>query len=231
MGERYWVWLAARLLAGIALVAWAFSYLTPSRSGEKEFQKALDATKQVRTVRVAETADPSATQHSDLSYELVCSQSAFHFTWHMAERDPERPAEFTRDELQVGVLPYRRAADGSWEKDANLMSTANADTLCKLLSQEEKVNFLPDFKTMIQRGIIQKADKKTVNGVRCREWKVTLKGGVNLEHDTVCLGVDDHLPYEMTVDWTRSRSTYNYDSSFQLELPAAEVQQTNATSN
>ena len=61
---------------------------------------------------------------------------------------------------------------------------------------------MPQIATMIQRGILQKGDKKTVNGVRCREWLVTMKGAPSgLEHDTVCLGLEDHLPYEMTVDW------------------------------
>ena len=61
---------------------------------------------------------------------------------------------------------------------------------------------MPQIATMIKRGILQKGDKKTVNGVRCREWLVTMKGGTSgLEHDTVCLGLEDHLPYEMTVDW------------------------------
>ena len=84
---------------------------------------------------------------------------------------------------------------------------------------------------MIQRGIIQKGDKKTVNGVRCREWLVAMKGAPGgLEHDTVCLGVDDHLPYEWTVDWVHSRTTFtDYNSPFHLELPDAAVQPASST--
>ena len=84
----------------------------------------------------------------------------------------------------------------------------------------------------VKRAIIDKGDKKTVNGVRCREWKVTMKGGYSgLEHDTVCIGMNDHLPYEMTVDWARSRTIYSdYNAPIQLELHEAALQPTSATS-
>jgi hypothetical protein len=84
---------------------------------------------------------------------------------------------------------------------------------------------------MIRRGIIQKGDKKTVNGVRCREWLVTMKGAPGgLEHDTVCVGLDDHLPYETTVDWMHSRSSFSdYNTALKLEVPEVAVRQTSAS--
>jgi hypothetical protein len=84
---------------------------------------------------------------------------------------------------------------------------------------------------MIKRGVIQKGDKKTMNGVRCREWLVTMKGGMTgLEHDTVCIGLDDHLPYEVTVDWAHSHSTFSdYNTPLQFDLPEAAVQPASAT--
>ena len=84
---------------------------------------------------------------------------------------------------------------------------------------------------MIRRGVIQKGDQKTVNGVRCREWLVTIKGGFSgLEHDTVCLGLKDHLPYELTVDWAHSRSSFSdYNAPIQLDAPEAAVQPVSST--
>jgi hypothetical protein len=87
-------------------------------------------------------------------------------------------------------------------------------------------NLLPQIATMIKRGLLQKGDKKTVNGVRCREWLVTMKGGTRgLEHDTVCLGLEDHLPYEMTVDWENSRTSFSdYNGTIQFDGPEAALQ-------
>ena len=47
MGNRYWVWVVVRLGVGVAIVTWAASYLVPG-SGEKEFQKTLEAMKEMR---------------------------------------------------------------------------------------------------------------------------------------------------------------------------------------
>jgi hypothetical protein len=84
---------------------------------------------------------------------------------------------------------------------------------------------------MIQRGILQKGDKKTVNGVRCREWLVTMKGGFSgLEHDTICLGLDDHLPYELSVDFENSHTSFSdYNTAITFDLPEAAVQPASAT--
>lgn len=92
---------------------------------------------------------------------------------------------------------------------------------------------MPPIATMIRRGILQEGDKKTVGGVRCREWNVTLKAGPGgLEHDTVCLDVDDHLPYEFTVSGQHSRTVFSdYNFSDQLALPEATVRSTSATTN
>jgi hypothetical protein len=228
MEGRYWIWLVGRLLVAVIIVGWAASYLTPGGSGEKEFQKTLDAMKQVRSVRVFAVSDPIANQHSESSYELACDQDAYHYKWRLVNSDPVRTSDTTNDTLQVGSVSYRRAADGSWEKTGYHAGTAKA--MCSNLGQGNS-NLFPEIATMIRRGILDKGDKKTVNGVRCREWKVTMKGGYNgLEHDTVCLGLKDHLPYEMTVDWEHSRAVYSdYNSPIQLDLPPAELQPASVT--
>jgi hypothetical protein len=228
MEGRYWIWLVGRLLMAVIIVGWAASYLTPGGSGEKEFQKSLDAMKQVRSVRVFRVSDPLATQHSEDSYELACDQDAYHYKWRLVNSDPERPSDTTNETLQVGSASYHRTAGGPWEKYGYAGATPKA--ICSSLGQGNSTLF-PEIATMIRRGILQSGDKKTVNGVRCREWKVTMKGGYSgLEHDTVCLGLKDHLPYEVTVDWEHSRAVYSdYNSPIQLELPTAELQPASVT--
>jgi hypothetical protein len=231
MDSRYWLWLGARLLVAVVIVGWAISYLFPGGNGEKEFQRSLEAMKQVRAVRVASTADATATQHVELSWDLVCAQDALHYKWHLVETDPDRAADILQEEIHVGNTSYERQRDDSWKPGTSAIGSANPAGICKMLAQGAESRILPDLPTMIKRAIIQKGDKKTVNGVRCREWKVAMKGGPSgLEHDMVCLGLDDHLPYEMTGDWQHSRTTYSdYNAAFQLELPATALQTASAT--
>lgn len=232
MGGRYWVWLVARLLMAIVIVGWAASYALPG-AGEKEFQRSLEAMKQVHAVRVATVTDASPTQHLEMSWEIVCAQNAYHFKQHLVESDPDRPTKFDRDEIEVGVYMYERQPDDTWQASRHSNLSRTAMNICGTLAQGNDSRILPDLATMIRRGIIQKGDKKTVNGVRCREWNVTLKAAKNgLEHDTICLGLDDHLPYEETVDWQHVRTTYSdYNAPFQIELPPAAVQPASASSN
>jgi type II secretory pathway pseudopilin PulG len=230
MDSRYWLWLGARLVVAMVIVGWAASYLFPGGNGEKEFQRSLEAMKQVRAVRVATIADATATQHIEMSWDLVCSQDAFHYKWHLVESDPDKAADINQEEIHVGTTSYEHRPDDSWKPGISSIGSTNPSGVCKMLAQGTDSRVLPDLATMIKRGIIQKGDKKSVNGVRCREWNVTMKGGPSrLEHDTVCLGLDDHLPYESTVDWQHARTTYSdYNASFHLEFPAA-LQSASAT--
>ena len=224
--RRFWLWVGARLCIGFILVGWAASYLFPG-SGEKEFQRAIESTRQVHSVRVTTVLDPTSTQHSDILFELACSQSASHFKWHMIESNPEHPAEVNRETLHVGLLRYELQPDSTWKEFTDLPGTTAKQTCARLADGTDDTVF-PPFATMIKRGILQKGDKKTVNGVPCREWHVAMKLGAGLEHDSICLGLDDHLPYEMTVDWKHERTTYSdYNSSFQIEFLAGMASATN----
>ena len=233
MGGRYWVWLCARLVVAAILVGWAASYITPGNgSGEKELKKALEAIKQVRSVRIATVADPTGTQHSEINWDLVCAQDAYRYRWHLTLTDPEHPSEVNEDEIHVGSTKYQRKPDDSWQAHQYPQGVTAASAICSRLAQGTENRMFPDIATMVRRAIIQKGDKKSVNGVRCREWLITMKGGFSgLEHDTLCLGVDDHLPYEMTVDYDHSRTTFtDYNSAFQIDLPAAALQNASAGS-
>jgi hypothetical protein len=227
MRDRYWLWVGARLLVAIVIVGWAASYIG-SGSGEKEFQKTLDAMKQVHTVRIASTF-AAGTQHDDMLWEIDCERNIVHHQLHAVDTHTT-PGEMTVDELDVAGNGYRRQTDGTWSPSRGY-ATAPAKLYCRHLADGTDSGLFPEIATMIRRGIIQKGDKKTINGVRCREWLVTMKGGPRgLEHDTVCIGLDDRLPYELTVDWQNGRSTFSdYNTPIQFDLPEAAVQPASAT--
>jgi hypothetical protein len=219
MGDRYWLWVVARLLVGVVIVAWAASYMGTG-SGEKEFQKTLAAMKQVHSFRVASTANPP-TQHNDMLWEVDCNRDIVHHQAHYVETSTTSPNEMTQEEVSVAGREYLRQGSGSWTQSRYGYQGTSAKWYCGSLAQGTDSHLLPQIATMIQRGILQKGDKKTVNGVRCREWLVTMKGAPSgLEHDTVCLGLEDHLPYEMTVDWEHSRARFSdYNAPIQIDVP------------
>lgn len=232
MGGRYWLWMGARLVVAIAIVAWAASYIGTG-SAEKEFQKTLEAMKQVHSFRAASVATPY-NQHNDSLWEVDCKRDIVHRQEHYVDTcaDPPectRQTDFSREQLDWAVYEYLRQSDGSWSASRHPADNATK-YLCGRLAEGTDSNSLPPIATMIRRGVLQKGDKKTVNGVRCREWLVTMRGGPSrLEHDTVCLGLEDHLPYEMTVDWEHSRTSFSdYNTPIEFDLPAEVVRATSA---
>jgi len=231
MDGRYWLWIGARLLVGAVIVAWAVSYLGTG-SGEKEFQKTLDAMKQVHSFRMSYTASPVSTEHRDMLWELDCDRDLLHHHMHLQQTDP-RPFEMSQDETVIAGREYGRKDDGTWLPSHYGTASGSAKAYCNRIAQGVDSGLLPQIATMIKRGIIQKGDKKTVNGVRCREWLVTLKGGMSgLEHDTVCLGLEDHLPYEMTVDWEHSHTSFSdYNAALTIDVPDAAVQPASSTTD
>jgi hypothetical protein len=228
MRDRYWLWMGARLLVGAAIVAWAASYLGAG-SGEKEFQKTLAAMKQVHSFRVAYSAT-LPTQHNELLWEVDCNRDIVHQQSDYQQTDRNPPSEMKQDQTIVVSQAYERQSDGSWSK-ARFAAGRSARWYCGALAQGNDINLMPPIATMIRRGIIQEGGKKTVHGVRCREWLVTMKGAPSgLEHDSVCLGLADHLPYEMTVDWQHSRASFSdYNAPLQLDVPEGALQAINAS--
>ena len=233
MGGRYWVWLGVRLLVAVAIVAWAASYLSTG-SGEKEFQKTLEAMRQVRSFRATLTATPY-TQKNELQWEVDCDRNLVHSQRHYVNTcsnppDCGKQADFSQEELDGAVHEYARQNDGSWAA-SRYQTGMKAVGFCGGLAQGAEIAPFPPIATMIKRGILQKGDKKEVNGVKCREWLVTMKGAPNgLEHDTVCLGLEDRLPYEWTVDWEHSRASFSdYNTAIQFDLPEEVLRETSAS--
>ena len=228
MGNRYWFWVVVRLAMGVAIVVWAASYLGPG-SGEKEFRKTLDAMKQVHSFRVAFTATPG-TQHNEMLWEVDCNRDLLHQQSDFIENSTDPPGQFKQDQMFVAGFQYDHQGDGSW-KQSRYSRGQSAKWYCGNLAQGTDSNVLPRIATMIKRGILQKGDKKTVNGVRCREWLVAMKGAPGgLEHDTLCIGLQDYLPYELTVDWEHSRSSFSdYNSPIQFDVPESALQPASAS--
>jgi len=234
MREHGWAWMVGRLLAILILGLWGASFFGKG-SGEKEFQKTLDALKQVHSFRASYSGMPSGYLHNDLLWEVDCEREIVHQQRHIrstpASTDP--PIDMKEDEFYVAGKQYERMSDGAWSQMRVAWQGGSAKWYCVNLGQGADSDVLPPIATMLQRGILQKGDKKTVNGVRCREWLVTIKGPLaNLEHDTVCIGLEDHLPYEMTVDWQGSHSSFSdYNTTIQFDLPEAAVQPAAAPTN
>jgi hypothetical protein len=225
---RFWVWLSARLVIALILVGWGLTYLLPD-SGDKEFQRALTAMKQVQAVRYSMVADPSPKHHSEGKGELSCPQDAFHSVFYMHLQDEGQSADINEELVRTGDAEFRRQPDGSWKPTSQSLVGPRPRTICRYLVEGFDTDVLPPMEQMLKRGIIDKGDKKTVDGVRCREWRVTMRGEVApLERRTVCLGLDDHLPREMTVDWNKGRWTYfDYNAPITIEVPAV-TQETSA---
>lgn len=223
--DRYWFSIGARLLVGVVIVGWAVSYLGTG-SGEAEFRKTLDAMKQVHSLRVSFAATPAQNMHNEMLWEVDCTRNLVHYQGHLVSTSSDNSHDITEDQLSVDGHGFTREPDGSWGPVKYAYNLGSAKLFCGNLAQGADTQLLPSIATMIKRGILQKGDKKTVNGVRCREWMVTMKGGYRgLEHDTVCLGLDDHLPYELTVDYENSRSTFSdYNAPMQIDVPEAAVQ-------
>jgi hypothetical protein len=222
---RYWAWLAGRLVAGALLFWWAFSYLSPG-FGDKEFQKALQASEHVQSLRMSMVSDPTPAHHRDYQVEMNCSKDVLHFASHTVIQDFNPPQDFSEEYATSDVAAYQRQADGSWGKPRGIpMSYAKG--VCQSLSEGIATFVLPDFATMVKRGVIQKGDKKTVDGVKCREWNVTLRSPYpnQFDHSTICLGVDDHLPREMTVNATEHWKFSDFNAPIDIDIPGVDLQQ------
>ena len=149
MGNRYWLWLAVRLGVGVALIAWAASYIGAG-NGEKEFQLTLDAMKQVKSFRVSYTASPG-TQHNEMLWEVDCTHDVVHHQSHFTDTSVTPPANNSEDYLMVGGLQYVRQ-DGAWIRPKNYGGGQSAKWYCQNLAQGTDSNILPQIATMIRRG-------------------------------------------------------------------------------
>jgi hypothetical protein len=224
MGNRRWLWIGASLLLAGAIF-WGVGQAVGPSSGDTEFRKTLEAMKQVKSFRGTYVQSTSGAQHSERLWEVDCGRVIVHKQFHEAQTNSDSPFDMNEDELLVGDQRYTRNSDGSWENTGYAGDRNTARWHCDSLP---RADLLPDIPTMLSHAVSEKGDKKTVNGVRCREWKLAIVTPLSARHGSICIGLDDHLPYEMTMDGGRY-SYSDYNRTIQFEAPEAVLQPASST--
>jgi hypothetical protein len=221
MLNRRNLWIAASLLAAGA-VFWGVGQAVNPSSGDTEFQKTLQAMEQVKSFRGAY----SDSSHSERLWEVDCNRVIVH---QQSREEGNSDSAFHNDELLVGDQRYTRDSNGSWENTGYAGDRYSAKWYCENIARGTVRDLLPDLRTMVSHAMTEKGDKKTVNGVRCREWKFAIRTPLSAQGGSMCLGLDDHLPYQMTMDG--GNYTYSdYNRPIQFDVPDAVLQPANSTS-
>jgi hypothetical protein len=228
MDSRRLFWIAAGvLLAGG--IFWGVGQAVNPSDGDTEFKKALEAMKQVKSFRGTYIESASSSVHSQRLWEVDCNQVIVHQQSHDSQASTDAPFEMKEDELLVGDLRYIRDNSGSWQNTGEAGIRSSAKWNCDNIAQGTARDLLPDILTMTHHAMFEKGAKKTVNGVACREWKFDVRYAVSSQKGSVCLGVDDHLPYEMTAENGGRYSYSDYNRPIQIEVPRADLQPVSST--
>jgi len=222
MANRRWLGIGASLLVA-GVIFWAVGQAVNPSGGDTEFKATLESMKQVKSFRGAYSESASSSQHSQRLWEVDCNQVIVHQHSQDSQTNTDSPFEMKEDELLVGDQRYTRDSNGSWENTGYAGERGSAKWYCDNIARGTVSDLLPDMRTMISHAITEKGDKKTVNGVRCREWKFDIRTAVSSRQGSVCIGLDDHLPYEMTESGGHF-SYSDYNRAIQFEAPAALLQ-------
>ncbi|HTS37416.1 MAG TPA: hypothetical protein VMH04_17195 [Candidatus Solibacter sp.] len=216
--NRFWI---VAMLAGAGLFFWGIGYVVSPNGGDLEFQKMLEATQHVKSFRGAYV---DTTQHTQRLWEVDCTRNIVHKQSRDAQSDIA-----TEDQILVGLDRYSHQSDGSWLKIADKHVIYSGGWYCDNLAQGNLRDLLPDARAMLRSAMFGKGDKKTVNGVRCQDWQFAMKASTSGVKGTVCIGLQDHLPYEMTTDGTGHYSYSDYNRPIDFEAPEAILQQVSVT--
>jgi hypothetical protein len=228
MVNRRQLWIVASLLTA-GVIFWAVGQAVNPASGDVEFQKTLEAMKAVKSFRGAYIESASGTQHAERLWEVDCNRVIVHQQSHDSQSNSDNPFEMKEEELLVGDQRYTRESDGSWQNQGYAGDRYSAKWYCFNLPRGTVSDLLPDMFSLIRHAMTSKGDKKTVNGVRCREWNFVMKTALSARQGALCIGVDDHLPYEMT---TESGGTFTYSDfnrPIQFEVQEGVVQPASST--
>ena len=225
--SRSRLWMVASLLIG-GVIIWAVGQAVNPSNGDVEFKKTLESIKQVKSFRGA-YIDSASGSHSERLWEVDCNQVIVHQQSHDAQSNGDSPFEMKQEELLVGEQRYTRDRDGSWENNGYAGERYSAKWYCDNLARGTVRDLLPDMYTMVSHAMTEKGDKKAVNGVRCQDWKFAVRTAVLAEDGSMCIGLDDHLPYEMTVKNGGHYSYSDYNRPIQFEAPAAVLQPASST--
>lgn len=219
MGNR--LWIGGIVLAG--LFFWGVGYVVSPNGGDEEFQKMLEAMTHVKSFRGTFVGTTPNTQHTERLWEVDCSRAVVH------KRSQDLPnganaTETLEDQYLVGSDQlYARNNNGSWDQTKYTAAAYSASWYCDNLAQGTVRDLLPDVRALLRSATFGKGDKKTVNGVRCRDWEFTNHSRNSGQKGTVCVGLEDHLPYEMTVENAGRYSYTDYNRPVQFDAPDAVV--------
>ena len=227
MDNRRWLGIGASLLVA-GVIFWGIGQAVNPSGGDTEFQKTLESMKQVRSFRGAYIESASGSQHSERLWEVDCNRVIVHQQSHDSQASADPAFEMKEDALLVGEQRYTRTGDGSWKNTGYAGERGSAKWYCDNIARGTVLDLLPDIRTMLSHAMAEKGDKKTVNGVRCREWKFAIRSALVAQGGSMCIGLDDHLPYEMTMDGGRY-SYSDYNRPIQIEAPEAVLQPASAT--
>jgi len=184
----------------------------------------LEATKQVKSFRGTYGGSMANTPHAERLWEVDCNRGIVHKQSQELQTGANA-LEMKEDEFLVGSDQiYTRGGDGSWEKHEYRSKLYSASWYCDNLAQGTIRDLLPDIRSMLRSAMIGKGDKKTVNGVRCQEWKFAMKSASSGQQGSVCVGLEDHLPYEMITDNVGHYSYSDYNRPMQFDAPEAVLQ-------
>jgi len=226
MGNRNWLWIGATVLIAGAIF-WGVGQAVNPSNGDTEFKQTLESMKQVKSFRGAYI---DSSQHSERIWEVDCNQVIVHQKSHDSQASADSGFG-GQDELLVGDQRYTHDSDGSWASNGYAGDRYSAKWYCDNVARGTVTDLLPDLRTMISHALTEKGDKKTVNGARCREWKFAIRTAVSAQDGTMCIGVDDHLPYELTMKNGGGHYSYSdYNRPIQFDAPAAVLQSASATS-
>jgi hypothetical protein len=211
------LWIGAIVLAG--LFCWGVAYVMSPNGGDTEFQKMLDATEQVKSFRGLYVGNTQTSQHAEKLWEVDCTRAIVHKQWQELPAGADSMA-MKEDYFMVGSdQKFTHNSDGSWEKSKYLSKLYSASWYCDNLAQGNLRDLLPDARRMLRSAMIGKSDKKTVNGIRCQDWHFAMESSTSGVKGTVCIGLQDHLPYEMTTDDGGRYSYTDYNQPLQFDAP------------
>lgn len=222
------LWIGAGVLTA-GVIFWAVGQAVNPASGDVEFQKTLDSMMQVKSFRGAYSASASGSFHSERLWEVDCNRVIVHQHSQDSQASSDSPFNMNEDQLLMGDQRYTKDSNGSWQNEGYAGDRFSAKWYCDNIARGTVVELLPDLRNMIRHAMTEEGSKKTVNGVKCREWKFALKGALSGgQTGSMCIGVDDHLPYELIVDG--GRSTYSdYNRPIQIDVPDASLQPASST--
>lgn len=228
MIDRRKLWIGA-LVLGAGAIFWGVGQAVNPSNGDKELQKMLEAMEQVKSFRGTFT-DTAAGAHFERLWEVDCNRVIVHQHSNDSQSGGDSPFAMQEDQLLVGDQRYVHDSNGSWENTGNAGDRFSAKWYCDNIARATASDLLPDVRTMLSHAMTEKGDKKTVNGVRCREWKYAIRTPVSARGGSVCIGVDDHLPYQMTMQEGGGVYSYSdYNQPIQFDAPDAVLQPASST--